>query len=76
MGDKVSSIEELDDSAWFSERDIPRNDPDLIAVIEHLGLEASGRCGNIQITEIPDGTAWEIEEYDGREWVSEVHRTW
>ena len=28
------------------------------------------------IVEIPDGVEWEIEEYDGDEWVSEKHRKW
>jgi hypothetical protein len=26
--------------------------------------------------DIPDDVKWEIEEYDGNEWVAEVHRTW
>jgi hypothetical protein len=25
---------------------------------------------------VPDGVEWTVEEYDGREWVAEVHRTW
>jgi hypothetical protein len=36
----------------------------------------SGRCAELRIVEIPDGVDYEIEEYDGKEWVSEVHRTW
>ena len=25
---------------------------------------------------IPDDVEWQIEEYDGMEWVAEAHRTW
>ena len=62
------------------ERDIPRNDPKLIQVVEELGGEhrkgASGRCAELVIVEIPDDVEWEIEEYDGNEWIAEKHRTW
>lgn len=53
-----------------------RTDPDLIEAIETLGEAASGRCGNLQVVEIPDGVEFTIEEYDGYEHVAEVHRTW
>jgi hypothetical protein len=58
------------------DRDIPRDDPDLIAVIESMGDEANGSCAKLRIVEIPDGTKWEIKEYDGNERVAEVHSTW
>jgi len=57
-------------------RDISRTDPDLIAVIEELGAKANTSCSTLKIIEIPDDVEWEIEEYDGVEWVSEKHRTW
>lgn len=53
-----------------------RTDPDLIEAIENLGEAASGRCGNVQIVEVPDGVEIEIKEYDGFEHIAEVHRTW
>lgn len=53
-----------------------RTDPDLIAVVEMLGDEASGECANLKVVEIPDGVEWEIGEYDGLEEVREAHRTW
>ena len=56
--------------------DIPRDDPSLVAAVEALGKEASGRCSTLKVIEIPDGVEWEIEEYDGKEWVAEVHETW
>lgn len=55
---------------------ISRNDPLLIEIVERLGKAANGKFGELKIVEIPDGVDWEIEEYDGNEWVSEVHRTW
>lgn len=57
-------------------RDIPRDDPLLIAAVEALGSAANGACAELKIVEIPDGVEWCIEEYDGIEWVAEVHRTW
>ena len=57
-------------------RYIPRNDPDLVKVVELLGEECNTRFSNLIVIEIPDDVEWVIEEYDGNEWVSEKHRTW
>jgi hypothetical protein len=56
--------------------DIPRDDPDLVAVVEQLGKKANGTHAELKVVEIPDGVEWEIQEYDGSEHVAEVHRTW
>lgn len=61
---------------YFSPGDVPRDDPDLIAVVEELGRAADGRHANLEIVEIPDGVEWQIEEYDGLEHVAEKHRVW
>ena len=53
-----------------------RNDPKLIECIETLGEKANGSHAQIKIVEIPDDIKWEIGNYDGKEWVEEVHRTW
>lgn len=53
-----------------------RNDPDLVAVVEELGEAANGRFSKLRVVEIPDGVEWQIEEYDGLEWIAEKHRTW
>lgn len=57
--------------------DIERNNPTLVATIEALGpMAAGGELANLKVVEIPDGVAWEIQEYDGNEWVAEKHDTW
>lgn len=66
---------------WYGEhslydRNIPRNDSDLIEVVEELGDRANGQCANLEIVEIPDDVEWEISEYDGNEHIAEKHRTW
>ena len=62
---------------WFlSDRDIKRNDPDLIKVVKKLKNRANGRCAELKIVIIPDDIEWEIEEYDGTEHIAEKHRTW
>jgi len=59
-----------------SRMDIPRDCPHLIRVIEEMGQEINTRCSNLGIVEIPSDVDWEIQEYDGIEWVAEKHRTW
>jgi len=66
----------LQEKYYFSYRDIDRDDPTLVQVVKELKKKANGTCAKLEIVEIPDGVEWEIEEYDGNEWVSEAHRTW
>jgi hypothetical protein len=61
---------------YFEDREIPRNDPALVEVVEVLGEAANGFAANLKIVEIPEDVDWCIEENDGREWVAEKHRTW
>lgn len=65
-----------DEKFYFSDRDIARDDLDLIAVVERLGEKANGKYSELKVIEIPDDVNWYVEEYDGREWVAERHRTW
>lgn len=60
----------------LSDREIPRDDADLVAVVEQLGAAADGRFAGLHVVTVPDGVQWEIEEYDGMEHIAEVHRTW
>jgi len=55
---------------YFSDRDIERTDPALVQVVEELGAAADGDCANLQIKEIPAGTLYRIQEYDGYESVA------
>ena len=69
-------IDSIDDEKCFSCYDIPRDDPNLVQVVEELGEASWGSAAELKVIEIPDNTKWEIADYDGQEWVSEVHRTW
>ena len=64
------------DNAYFSDRDIPRDDKNLITTVKQLGEKANGSCAKLKVIEIPAGVKWEIEEYDGNEHVSESHERW
>jgi len=66
----------FNDKYYFSDRDIERDDICLIKVVEKLGKKASGQFADLKIVKIPDDIEWEIEEYDGNEWISEKHKTW
>ena len=56
--------------------EISRDCSRLVAVVQALGDEASGKYAKLKIVTIPDDVNWTIMEYDGIEWVAEVHRTW
>src|SRR5687767_9236468 len=45
--------------------EIPRNDEQLISVVEKLGEKANSRFARLRIVNIPDGIDWEIDDYDG-----------
>lgn len=67
---------ELWDKHFLDSRPKDRSDRDLVAVVEALWEKSWGACARLGVVEVPDGVDWEIEEYDGNEWVSEVHRKW
>lgn len=73
LGEKINELPEED---YFYYGNLDRTDNDLIQVIEEFGDEASGKCGNIKIVDIPDDIQWEIDDYDGIETIHEVHRSW
>lgn len=60
----------------FYDHDIARDDPNLIAIVESMGDRANGLCAQLKVVEIPNDVQWQIQEYDGVEWIAEVHRTW
>lgn len=60
----------------FFDRDVSRNDPILVEIIEKLGTAADGRYSELKVVDIPDDVDWVVEEYDGMEYVAERHRVW
>lgn len=56
---------------------ITRDDPALVAAVRQLGsAKASGKYAQLAVVGIPDDVQWCIEDYDGQEWIAEIHRTW
>ena len=53
----------------FSDYDLESNRTDtaLVQVVEELGKEASGWAADLCIFELPAGTKYRIDEYDGSE---------
>ena len=68
--------EELSGEKVDYDRDIQRDDPYLLQIVHELGLRADGNYAELKIVEIPEDVEWEIQEYDGLEWVAEKHRIW
>ena len=64
------------ESQLFYGRDVARDDPLLVQVVEELGDAANGKYAELKVVDIPSDVEWTIEEYDGAEWVAEKHRTW
>ena len=58
------------------EYDLGRNDPHLVRVVEELKGNADSQFSELKVVDIPDDVKWTIHNYAGKEWVSEVHRTW
>lgn len=54
---------------YIDGKNILRHDPILIQVIEELGKEASSSYAKLVIEELPDGSLYQIEEYDGKEYI-------
>ena len=63
---------ERSNALYFSDREIERNDPALAQVVEELGSKANGSYAKLRITEIPAGTLYRIDEYDGIESVETI----
>lgn len=52
---------------YFSPSNIERNDPALVQVVEELGDKANSMYAKLRIAEVPAGTLYRIDEYDGNE---------
>ena len=57
------------DELTFSDRSISRTDPALVQVVEELGDAANAPHAKLLIEELPAGTLYRIDEYDGNETV-------
>lgn len=60
---------------WY-DRDVPRDDPVLVSLVQELGKASWGDHARLKIVRVPADVTWQINEYDGNEWVAESHRTW
>ena len=58
--------------AYFSVNDMSRTDPALVQVVEELGERANDSFAALYIVEVPKGTRYRIDEYDGRESVMTI----
>ena len=73
----IPDFGDYDEYNWsFTRHFENRADPLLVEVVEALGEEANGSHATLKVIEIPDDIEWDIQEYDGLEWVAEKHRTW
>lgn len=68
---------EYSNDTYWTGRDMERDDPALVQVVEELGKKANGQCAELRIEEVPAGTLYRIDEYDGRESVmTQGEYTW
>jgi hypothetical protein len=57
--------------------DIDRTCPILVEMVERMMDDPIDTpYSDLKVVEIPDDVEWQLEEYDGAEWVAEKHRTW
>jgi hypothetical protein len=60
---------------WY-DKDIARDNPVLVTLVHELGPAVNGEHARLKVVRVPADVDWQIEEYDGKEWISEKHRTW
>jgi hypothetical protein len=65
----------VNDKHWY-DKNIARDDPVLVGLVRELGREANGEHARLKVVRIPADVDWQIEDYDGKEWISEQQRTW
>lgn len=60
---------------WYDKM-IHRDDPVLVEIVREFGEAGWGEHAALKVIRIPADVDWVIEDYDGKEWVAEVHRIW
>lgn len=53
-----------------------REHPLLVKCVETMKDKANGYCSKLKVVKIPSKVKYDIHEYDGRESIHEVHRSW
>lgn len=53
-------------------REIERDDPDLVRLVEEMGYLVNSSYSDLQIVDLPIGTKYRIDEYDGSERVMQM----
>ena len=83
--DHIIAAKGIDPGEWqetwsgypnFDDWNLARDDPHLVEAVELLGAASAGSFADLKVVEIPDDVEWNIQEYDGLEWIAEKHRTW
>lgn len=64
MDERVAYNRKVSEQTWY-DRNVDRNDPVLVQVVEELGDKASGKYSKLRVVEV-DGL-YKIDEYDGYE---------
>lgn len=72
---EYKKLANVTDPKWYY-GDVLRDDPHLVHVVKTMGKHANGTHADLKVVRIPADVNWQIDEYDGVEWVAEVHRTW
>lgn len=66
-----TGMEKISNEFWkkhnLDDTNIDRTDPALVQVVEELGKTVNGMCAKLTIVDLPAGTLYRIDEYDGYE---------
>lgn len=72
----LDELRRLYNNPDLDDRELKRDDPELVRLVETMGQDSYGRYAHLKIVEIPEDVDWILVEYDGMEHVAERHRIW